>query len=298
MDVHPEDARDQRHGEQDHADDGEHAQDVVLAVVDRGLVRVLERLDDLLVVVEQIPDSLRGVDQVVVVGLQLLGQESLDVALEQPQRRTLRLDDLAIGDDLLLRLRDVADHLVETLVVDVVLDRVELVRDLVEDREAVVEEVVQDLVQQSPGAASEQLASQLLVLLAPREETGDWVQLAVRDRDDVVVPDEDVELGGVQPLDGLVVDGEVEDREEVTLVLVVVDLRALTLRDDVLHVQWMPAEALGELLGGRDVGRDDMSPGQSVGRELGDAGFRACEDFPVARAGPRSLDPRQAWHRY
>jgi len=35
-----------------------------------------------------------------------------------------------------------------------------------------------------------------------------------------------------------------------------------------------------------------------VRRELGDARLRTCESLPVGRAGPRSLDPRQAWHRY
>ena len=221
-----------------------------------------------------------------------------DPALEDTQGRALGLDDLAVGDDLLLHVGDVADDFFRASLEHLVLDPVEFVRDLVEDREAVVEEVVQDLVQQSPGAASEQLASQLLVLLAPREETGDWVQLAVRDRDDVVVPDEDVELGGVQPLDGLVVDGEVEDREEVTLVLVVVDLRALTLRDDVLHVQWMPAEALGELLGGRDVGRDDIDPGEAVSAELVDERRRTHDKLARAAGRARAPDAGQARHGY
>ena len=58
-------------------------------------------------------------------------------------------------------------------------------------------------------------------------------------------PDEEVELGGVQPLDRLVVGREVEDREEVLGVLV--DLRPLALREDVLEVERMPAEALREL---------------------------------------------------
>ena len=49
-----------------------------------------------------------GVDEVVEVELELLRQEALDAPLEQAQRRALRLDDLAVGDDLLLRLRDVA----------------------------------------------------------------------------------------------------------------------------------------------------------------------------------------------
>ena len=52
------------------------AEDVVLAVRDHRLVRRLERLDDLLVVVEQVPDPLGGVDDVVEVELELLRQEA------------------------------------------------------------------------------------------------------------------------------------------------------------------------------------------------------------------------------
>ena len=88
-DVHAPDAGHQRQREHDHADRGQHAQDVVDAVRDHRLVRVLERLDDLLVVVEQVPDALGGVDEVVEVELEVLGKEALDVALEQPQRRAL-----------------------------------------------------------------------------------------------------------------------------------------------------------------------------------------------------------------
>jgi hypothetical protein len=40
-------------------------------------------------------------------------------------------------------------------------------------------------------------------------------QLDVRQRDEVVRPEEEVEFGGVQALDRLVVDREVEDGEEV-----------------------------------------------------------------------------------
>ena len=136
----------------------------------------------------------------------------------------------------------------------VVLDPVELVADLVEDREAVVEQVVEHLVEQATGPLGEELLAVLLVAVAAGEEPRDREQLPVRDRDEVVLADEDVELGGVQPLDGLVVDGEVEDGEEVAVVLVVVDLRPLALRDDVLDVQRVPAEAVGERLGGLEVG--------------------------------------------
>src|SRR2546423_9024211 len=46
--VHAEDPGDQRQRQEDHRHYGQHAQDVVLAVRDDRLVRVLERLDDLL----------------------------------------------------------------------------------------------------------------------------------------------------------------------------------------------------------------------------------------------------------
>ena len=57
------------------AEDREHVEDVVLLVRDQRLVRVLERFDDFLVVVEQVPDALARVDDVVEVELELLRQE-------------------------------------------------------------------------------------------------------------------------------------------------------------------------------------------------------------------------------
>ena len=134
-----------------------------------------------------------------------------------------------------------------------------------------------------------------LVLLAAREEPRDGVELPVRDRHDVVVPDEDVELGGVQPLDLLVVEREVEDGEEVALVLVVVDLRPLALRDDVLDVERMPAESLCETLRRRHVGRDDVGPGEPASGELVDDRRRARDDLARA-AGAGTPDARKARH--
>ena len=84
--------------------------------------------------------------------------------------------------------------------------------DLVEDREAVVEEVVEHLVEDAARTLREQLLAVLRVVVAPREEPRDGQELAVRESDEIVLRDEDVELGGVQALDGLVVDGEVEGR--------------------------------------------------------------------------------------
>src|SRR5207302_9390285 len=96
------------------------------------------------------------------------------------------------------------------------------------------------------------------------------------------VADEEVELGSVQALDGLVVDGEVEDGEEVALVLVVVDLGPLALGNDVLDVQRMPAEALGEPLRRAEVGGDHVDPGEAASGELVDERRRTDDD--LARA--------------
>ena len=98
--------------------------------------------------------------------------------------------------------------------------------------------------------------------------------------------DEEVELGGVQPLHGLVEDGEVEDGEQVAVVLVVVDLRPLALGDDVLDVERVPAEALRQALRRLHVRRDDVDPGEAASAELVDDRCRAYDDR--ARAAGRT----------
>ena len=230
---------------------------------DRGFVRALECLDDLLVVVQEVPDSFRGVHDVVEVEVERLGQEALDLALEETQRGALRLDDLAERDDLLLRAGDVAHNLHEPGLLEVVLDRVELVPDLVQDREAVVEEVVQDVVEQVARALREKARAQLGVRQAALEEPRDREQLDVGQRDEIARTEEDVELGCVQPLDCLVVEREVEDREQIVRVLV--DLRPLALRENVLDVERVPAEALCEHGRNLVVGSVEMDPGKAVG---------------------------------
>src|SRR5262245_14635423 len=65
LDVHRVQARDEGEREDDRCEHRQDAQDVVLAVLDHRLVRVLECLDDLLVVVEDVPDPLGRVDEVV-----------------------------------------------------------------------------------------------------------------------------------------------------------------------------------------------------------------------------------------
>ena len=95
---------------------------------------------------------------------------------------------------------------------------------------------------------------------------------------------------------GLVVERKVEDAEQVVGVLV--DLRPLALGENVLDVEGVPTEVLGELRGYLRVGSVEMDPGQSVGGEL--SRFAASGDDRFFGAGPRTrtLDARQAGHRY
>ena len=244
---------------------------------------------------EQVPDALGRVDDVVEVELEILGEEALGVPLEQAQGGALGLDDLAVRDDLLLHVGDVPDDLLRASLEHLVLEAVELVADLVQDREAVVEEVVEDVVEQVAGALSEQLLAKLLVVGAAQEEARDGQQLDRRQRDQVVRAEEEVELGRIQALDGLVVDGEVEDGEEI--VRVVVDLRALALREDVLDVERMPAEALRERRRLLRVGSVEMDPGQAVVGELSRFAD-SRNDLGESAAGTATPDAGQAGHGY
>src|SRR5262249_11811718 len=142
----------------------------------------------------------------------------------------------------------------------------------------------------------EQLLAEGLVLLAALEEPRHRLQLDRRQRDEVIRPDEDVELGRVQALDRPVVDREVEDGEELAVVDVVVALPPLALREDVLDVERMPAEAPGKHPGCQRVGRVEMDPGETGGAELsGCARVRGdVRDLAAAWA----TDAREARHRY
>ena len=104
------------------------------------------------------------------------------------------------------------------------------------------------------------------------------------ERDEEVLAEEDVELGRVQPLDRLVVDREVEDDEEVLRVLV--DLRPLPLREDVLDVELVEAEALGEIRGLERPRLVDVDPGEPVSGELGDPRLGPLDDSDPFRRGP------------
>jgi hypothetical protein len=120
----------------------------------------------------------------------------------------------------------------------------------------------------------------------------DRAQLDVRQGDEEVLADEDVQLGGVQPADGLVVEREVEDDEEVLGVLV--DLGPLAPGEDVLDVELVEAEALGQLgdlEGARPLG---VHPGQAVSGKLGDARLGPLDNIARSTAGSSSPE---AWER-
>src|SRR4051794_1795924 len=296
--VHPPHGRDQRQGKEDHREGGEDADGLRRAVRDGGLVGGLERLHDLLVVLEHVPHALGGVDDVVEVDVEVVGDVALLVALEVAERGALRTDHLAEVDDLLLGVREIAHDLGGAALEDALLDALELVADLAEHRERGVDAVVDDLVEQVAGALGEDLLAQLLVGAAALEQVLDRLQGLVRERDEEVGADEEVELGCVQPRHRLVVAREVQDDEEVVVVLV--DLRALVAREHVLVVEGMELEALLEP---RAVGRPralDVVPAEAGGLDDLDARLLALRCArrleAAARAATTEGCPRDAGH--
>ena len=292
VDVHAPDRRDQRQRQEHHRERGQDPEDLVGAVRDRRLVGLLERLHHLLVVLEHVPDPLGGVDDVVEVDVEVVGDVARLGALEVAEGGALRADDLAEVDDLLLDVGDVAHDLGLLVLEDVLLDALELVAHLAQHRERGVDGVVDDLVEQVAGALGEQALAQLLARPHAVEQVGDRLQVLVGQRDQVVGADEDVDLGGVQARDGLVVAREVQHDEHVVVVLV--DLRALVAREDVLVVERVEVEALLEPgLVGRPRALD-VDPAQP--RRLDDLGagllaLRRGRDRLRARARAATTDP-------
>ena len=153
------------------------------------------------------------------------------------------------------------------------------------------------MVEQIAGPA-EKLLPQLEVVLTAPEEVGDREELGVGERDQEVLAQEDVELGGVQAADALVVEGEVQDDEEVLGVLV--DLRPLPLGEHVLDVELVEAEALGEKRDLERAGPLGVDSGQPVSGELGDARLGPLDDVARGAAGssaPKACE-RGPCHRY
>ena len=101
-DVHAEDAGHEGQRQDDDAEGGQDPQDVVDVVREDRLVRGLQALDDLLVVLQRVPDPLRGVDDVVEVDVQLLGRGDVHGSLEVAEGHALGPHDAPEVDDLLL----------------------------------------------------------------------------------------------------------------------------------------------------------------------------------------------------
>ncbi len=89
-----------------------------------------------------------------------------------------------------------------------------------------------------------------------------------------------------------------EDEEEVFGVLV--DLRPLPLGEDVLDVQLMEAEAIGEIGDLEGAGPLRVNPAQALSGELGDAWLGPLDDVARSTAGSSSPEAweRRPCHRY
>ena len=159
---------------------------------------------------------------------------------------------------------------------DLLLDPLELVADLAEHREAVVERVVDDLVEQVAGALREAAFSRTSSeerQRSNRYSTGGsgWFGSVIRKSGPMNMSSS----AAFSRPTRLVEDREVQDDEEVVVVLV--DLRALVAREDVLVVERVELEVLLEpgALGG--AGALDVDPAQAAPLDDLDLGLGASE---------------------
>ncbi len=260
--VHPPGARDEGQRQQEDREDGQDAQDVVGPVADDRLVRRLDRLDLLLVVLEHVPDPLRGVGDVVEVEVEVGGAVPADRPLEIAVHHALRAHDPPEVDDLRLGRRDVAHELARPALEELVLDVLELAPHLAKHREAGVDRLVDDPVKQVARPVGEELGPAVLVLGDAIEEAGELHEPFVGQRDDVVRADEEIQLDGLETPGRLVVAGEVENDEEV--VVVDVHLGPLVARDEVLEGERVEVEVLGQPLPLGEPRALDVDPAQPV----------------------------------
>ena len=132
------------------------------------------------------------------------------------------------------------------------------------------------------------------MLAAALEQVLDRLQRLVRDRDQEVGADEEVELARAEPLGGAVEDRQVQDAEQV--LVVDVDLRPLVAREDVLEVERVEVEVLLQPGALQRSGVLDVDPAQAAPLDLLDPRGLGLSDLG-RRDEPAATRAPQAWFR-
>ena len=231
-----------RRRQEDDAGRGEDLQAVVDVVGEDRFVRRFEALDDLLVVLQGVPDALRGVDDVVEVDVQLLGRRDVHGALEVTEGDALRPHDAPEVDrSPASRWRCRARPLREWPSKISSSMRSSFWPILRSIGKQAIDGVVDDLVEEERGALLEVALAHLLALLAAGEERVDGLELIVGHGDEVVRAHEEVDLHHGEAVAVAVEARELQDHEDV--VVVAVDLGPLVARVDVLVVERVEARS-------------------------------------------------------
>ena len=145
---------------------------------------------------------------------------------------------------------------------DVVLETLELEPGLAQHRERGVDAGVDDLVEQVARSLREDLLAQIGLLAVALEHRRQRRQRDVRQRDQEVRTQEQVDLRGQDPAGVLVVQREVQDDEDVVRVLV--ELGTLVARVDILDVELVELRVVVlEPVAIRTARRFDVDPAQA-----------------------------------
>lgn len=162
-DVHAQDAGHQGHGQHDYRDQREDLDLLIDAVgAEAGEGRV-EAFDNLLLLLEHIPEPVEAVDQVAEVLLFIEAQIGALAPGQQAHDGDVGLEDAAQGDDVAPQVGELLDGAVGVAAKHLLLGGVELLVEAVEHREAVVNQRVDDAVEQKARAAPEQQLAAALV---------------------------------------------------------------------------------------------------------------------------------------
>jgi hypothetical protein len=176
---------------------------------------------------------------------------------------------------------------------------VELVGHLPEHREGRVDVRVDDLVEQVARALREHRLALLFAGLHPLEHRLERRQRDLAEGDQVVRPDEQVELRGEQPARCLLEGRKVQNDEQV--VVVGVQLRALIARVDVFPVEWVEVVVLLEPLAVGESRIVDVDPSEAGGLDDARVLYLGAGRVDVAgrmrSAKPRAGERRQVRHR-
>ena len=209
-------------------------------------MRVLERLAEFFVCIQERPLPLNGIEDVVEVERQLLRNELLVLVLQRCNKRSLREENAAHGNDVSLESHDLAEEIHMLLALEeTVFNFTELPGNGVHQREHIIKKLAHELVEQKTRTILEILPLHLLRLIHLLPETIDDGEIPLVEGGNEVLPQKDIHLLFENTPCTLLQVRDVEHEENVVVVLL--DFWPLMKTQAVLNIKFMKPVLLLQL---------------------------------------------------